>query len=261
MYLLYIDDSGTCELKKDNTYNINGGNSRYFVLGGILIKAHELNRIETEISNIKNKCFKNNLEEIKHSINSSKLNCILSCDKSVDKYCYKKVIATQLSNIDCNIFATIQDKYYTTVNQIVKNKDDIYRLCFENIFKSVDTFMYNNQIQEDTIVLIDKKDSGDHKDLLIYNAYKQALLNHKVYKSFDNNIFCPSLNIVYSKYTLGTQLADFIAGSVWSFYENSDNKEKQEIAKSITKIYGSKVYSHNNQKLGFGFSICKEFLT
>jgi len=33
MYLLYIDDAGTCELKKDNTFSVSGGNSRCFVLG------------------------------------------------------------------------------------------------------------------------------------------------------------------------------------------------------------------------------------
>lgn len=259
MYLLYIDDSGTCNLKYDDTYNIDGGNSRCFVLGGILIKAHELNQIENEISNIKNDCFKNNLEEIKFSINSNVLNCMYSCDKSIDKTCLKQKIANFLSSIDCTVFATMQDKYYTTTNDIVKSKDDVYRLCFEYLLKSVDTFMYNNNIKEDTIVFIDKKDSGEHRDTLIYKAYKEALLNTKIYKSFSNNIFAPTLNVVYSRYTTGAQLADFVAGSVWSFYENSNNIEKQNSAKEITKIYGSKVYSYNGKKIGMSF--CRNFLT
>jgi len=153
----------------------------------------------------------------------------------------------------------MQDKYYTTTNNIVKNKDDIYRLCFEYILKSVDTFMYNNQINDDTIVFIDKKDSGDHKDTLIYNAYKKALNNTKIYKSFSNNLFAPSINIVYSQYTIGAQLADFVAGSVWSFYENSSNQEKQNQAKNITMLYRSKVYTVNNKKVGLSF--CKDFFT
>ena len=73
MYLLYIDDSGTCELKKNASYSVNGGNTRCFVLGGILIKAHELNRVEEEISNIKTDCLKGDFTEIKHSINGSNL--------------------------------------------------------------------------------------------------------------------------------------------------------------------------------------------
>lgn len=259
MYLLYIDDSGTCDLKKDNTYNSNGGNSRCFVLGGVLIKVHELNQIETELVNIKNDCFKNNLEEIKFSINSNVLNCISSCNNTIDKDCFKHKIATVLNSIDCTVFATMQDKYYTTTNDIVKNKDDVYRLCFEHILKSVDTFMYNNNIKEDTIVFIDKKDCGDHRDTLIYKAYKEALLNTKIYKSFSNNIFAPTLNVVYSKYTTGAQLADFVAGSVWSFFENSGNKEKQNKAKEITKLYSNKVYTYNGKQIGM--SICKNFFT
>lgn len=258
MYLLYIDDSGTCELKKEASYNVDGGNTRCFVLGGILIKAHELNRVEKNIESIKNNCLKNNLEEIKFSINGSKLNCSITCDKHIDKQCYKKNIANLINNIDCTVFATMQDKYYTTNNNIVKNKDDIYRLCFEHILKSVDTFMYNNKIQEDTIVFIDKKDSGTHKDTLIYKAYKEAISNSSIYKSFCNNIFAPTINIVYSQYTTGAQLADFIAGSVWSFFENKENIEQKECAREITKIYSSRVYTYGNKKIGLSF--CDSFL-
>lgn len=259
MYLLYIDDSGTCELKKDDSYSIDGGNTRCFVLGGILIKAHELNRVENNIQEFKNQCFKNNFEEVKYSIKGNFLNCNISCDKSFDKNCYRNKIANILNNIDCTIFATVQDKYYTTTKDIVKNKDDIYRLCFEHILKSVDTFMYNNKIQEDTLVFIDKKDSGNHKDDLIYTAYKNALTNTKIYKSFNNNIFSPAINIVYSRYTIGAQLADFVAGSVWNFFENSANKAQQSLARNITKTYGSKVYAVNNKRIGLSF--CKNFLT
>lgn len=258
MYLLYIDDSGNCDLKKENTFSVNGGNSRCFVLGGILIKAHELNQIENEIFNIKNDCFKDKLEEIKFSIKSNILNCQSSCDKFVDKHCFKMKMANFLNNVNCTVFATVQDKYYTTTNNIVKNKDDVYKLCFEHILKSVDTFMYNNKIQEDTVVFIDKKDTGDHRDTLIYKAYKEALTNNKIYKSFCNNIFAPTLNVVYSRYTTGAQLADFVAGSVWSFFENSNNPPQQRQAKEITKIYSSKVYTYNNKKIGM--SICKDFL-
>jgi len=254
MYLLYIDDSGTCELKKDRAFSTDGGNSRCFVLGGILIKAHELNRIEGQIEDIRNTCLKNNLDEIKHSMKSKNLNCSINCLKSTDKFCFKKHIASLINNIDCTVFATVQDKYYTTSKNIVQNKDDIYKLCFEHLLKSVDTFMFNEKIQEDVIVFIDKKDTGTHKDILIYKAYKEALANNKLYKSFNNTIFSPTINIVYSQFTSGAQLADFIAGSVWSFYENTNNIAEQQKAKEITKIYSSKAYRHNNKIIGLSFS-------
>ena len=259
MYLLYIDDSGTWKIKKDEVCNIDGGNSRYFVLGGILIKAEELNRIENNIINLKNDCLTDEFDEIKYSIKRNKLNCQYSCEKPIDKYCFKEKIANTLNTIDCTIFAAVQDKYYTTNNNIIKNKDDIYRLCFEHLLKSVDTFMFNNKISDSTITFIDKKDSNDHKDTIIYKAYKKALANNKIYKSFGNNIFSPTINIVYSRYTTGAQLADFVAGSVWSFYENSNNSSKQELSRKITKTYGAKVYTYENKKIGLSF--CRNFLT
>ena len=254
MYLLYIDDSGTCELKKDSNYSINGGNTRCFVLGGILIKAHELNKIESKIDEIRCGCLKDKFDEIKYSMKGSKLNCSITCDKDNDKICFKKNIANLINNINCVVFATMQDKYITTSNKIVNSKDDIYRLCFEHILKSVDTYMYNNRIQDDTIVFIDKKDSGNSKDLLIYKAYKEALANKRIYKSFSNNIFNPTINVVYSQYTTGAQLADFVAGSVWNFFENTNNEENKEKAKSITSIYSSKVYTYNDKKIGLSFA-------
>lgn len=257
MYLLYIDDSGNCDLKRDSSYCITGGNNRCFVLGGILIKAHELNRIENKIDLIRNQCFKNNLFEIKHSINNEKLNCLLTCSKTPDKVCYKKTIANIINDIDCTVFATVQDKYLTTSNNIIQSKNDVYRLCFEHLLKSVDTYMYNNNIKEDTIVFIDKKDTGTEKDTMIYKAYKEALLNNKIYKAFNNTIFSPTINIVYSQYTTGTQLADFIAGSVWSFFESADDKEKQNSLKEITKIYSSRVYTYNDKKIGLSFANSK----
>lgn len=254
MYLLYIDDSGTCELKKDSNYSIDGGNTRCFILGGILIKAHELNRLEKNVDEIRTGCLKNKFDEIKYSTNSRQLNCAITCDKDSDRDCFKTNIAKLINNTNCTVFATIQDKYFTTSNNIVKNKNDIYKLCFEHLLKSVDTFMYNNKIQEDTIVFIDKKDSGNSKDLLIYKAYKEALANKKIYKSFSNNIFSPTINVVYSQYTTGAQLADFVAGSVWNFYENADNVEKKKKAKNITSIYSSKVYTYKDKKIGLSFA-------
>lgn len=254
MYLLYIDDSGTCELKKDSNYSIDGGNTRCFVLGGILIKAHELNKIESKVDEIRTGCLKNKFDEIKYSIKGNKLNCAITCDKENDKNCFKINIANLINTTNCTVFATIQDKYITTSNKIVTSKDDIYKLCFEHLLKSVDTFMYNNRIHEDTIVFIDKKDTGCSKDLLIYKSYKEALANKKIYKSFNNNIFSPTINVVYSQYTTGAQLADFVAGSVWNFYENTNNKENKEKAKSITSIYSSKVYTYKDKKIGLSFA-------
>lgn len=253
MYLLYIDDSGACDLKNEMSYCTNGGNSRYFVLGGVLIKANELNRIQPQVEKMKTICLKDELDELKYSTSNKKLNCTSICDVHSNRTCFKKKIANLINSIDCTVFVAVQDKFETSSKCIVKSQEDIYSLCFEHLLKSVDTYMYNNKINENTIVFIDKKDTGSHKDDLIYKSYKNALSNTKIYKSFSNNLFAPSINIVYSRYTTGTQLADFVAGSTWAFFENKENKEKQNAAKEITKLYGSKVYTYNNEKIGLTF--------
>ena len=93
-----------------------------------------------------------------NSIKNQKLKCPITCNtEKADKTCFHKNIAQLINSVDCTVFVTVQDKYYTTSNNIVRSKDDIYRLCFENLLKSVDTFMFNNKISEDTIAFIDKK--------------------------------------------------------------------------------------------------------
>lgn len=260
MYLLYIDDSGTCQLKHDQQCFYDGGNTRYFVLGALLIKANELNRVEPIIiEEIKDKCFKDQLSEIKNSIKNQHFNCSISCSKETDKYCYKFKVANLIKETDCVIFSCMQDKYTTTKNEVVKSKTDIYKLSFEHLIKLVDTYMYNNKIKEDVIVFIDKKDSGTANDELIYFAYKEALKNKKLYKAFNNTIFSPGINVVYSRYTIGCQLADFIAGSIWTFYESKDDADRLEKIKNITSILGKKVYRDSKDKV-LSFANCKEWL-
>lgn len=247
MYLLYIDDSGTCELKKDNNFNPQG-NSRYFVLGAVLIKADELNKINDTADMIKEKCLGNYLNEIKYSIKG--LKCKKVCNKDNDRSCFRTQIASFISDIDCTVFACYQDKYESYNNEIIKNKDDIYTLSFQHLLKVVDDYMYNTSTGEAIIAFIDKKDTGSAKDDLIYKAYKQALSEPKIFHSFSSKLFSPTLNVVYSKYTLGAQLADFIAGTIFTFFENKNNKDMQEKAKKLTTIYKDRVYTKNNVLVG-----------
>ena len=249
MYLLYIDDSGTCELNKNGKCGIDGGNSRYFVLGAVLIKASELNRISDDVEKIKNKCLSSKYDEIKHSI--KRINCANSCQKAPDKSCFKQEVAELISRTDCTVFACVQDKYFAQKNNLIKSKSDVYRLSFEHLLKAVDIFMSNRKTSDSIISFIDKKDMGNSKDRLVYESYQQALSNKKIFQSFDNRIFAPTINVVYSQYTIGVQLADFVAGSVFNYYENFKDKERQSKCKEITMKYSNRVYKEGDKMLGF----------
>ena len=237
MYLLYIDDAGTIDLKKDESCALTGGNTRFFVLGAILIKANELNKVEPIFQNLKIKCLSDEFAELKHS-QSKKLNCINSCQKeTIDKDCHKKIVATQIAATDCVTFAITIDKYSLYQKKSISNKDDIYKICFETLLSYVDLFMYENKISESTICFIDHKNDGTAKDDMIYKKYQEVTHNPKIFRSFKNKIFSPTINIVNSRYTLGCQLADFVAGSTWkaleTFYEVSHNENAPEFKKAV----------------------------
>ena len=76
-----------------------------FVLGSILLKAHELNRIEPQIEYIRTFCLGDNLKELKHSVKSQSMQCITNCHKEKsDIPCYKKSIASLINSSDCTGF-------------------------------------------------------------------------------------------------------------------------------------------------------------
>lgn len=251
MYLLYIDDSGTCEITKSSEYNPQG-KSRYFVLGAILIKADELNKITNIADMIKEKCLGSYLNEIKYSTKG--LKCKNVCQKDNDRNCFRTQIASFIAETNCTVFACVQDKYKNYENDIINSKDDVYRLSFQYLLKSVDTYMYDNSVGESVITFIDKKDTGTSKDELIYKTYKEALSNTKIFRSFSSKIFSPNINIVYSKFTLGAQLADFVAGTIFTFYENANNKEIREKTKKLTMAYGKRVYRKDDKLTGLVFA-------
>ena len=247
MYLLYIDDSGTCEIKKEPEYNPQG-NSRCFVLGAVLIKATELNRISDTADMIKEKCLGNYINEIKYSTKG--LKCKKVCNKANDRNCFRSQVASFISDTDCIVFACVQDKYENYKNGIIKNKNDIYTLSFQHLLKVVDDYLYTKNIEEPIIAFIDKKDDGSSKDDLIYKAYKEALSDPNIFHSFSSKLFSPTLNVVYSQYTLGVQLADFVAGTIFTFFENINNKEAKEKVTKLTRSYGKRVYRKNNRAIG-----------
>ncbi|MGO3601598.1 MAG: DUF3800 domain-containing protein, partial [Enterococcus faecalis] len=69
MHLLYIDESGTTKLKKDPSLaSADNGNSKYFVMAGVLINTRNLEKIETELLELKNEYLKDPFQELKTTL-------------------------------------------------------------------------------------------------------------------------------------------------------------------------------------------------
>lgn len=245
MYLLYIDDSGTNDLKKENSVSPDGGNSLYFVLGSILLKAKVLEEVEKKFQEIKNHFFKDPTDEIKLSVRQK-----IFKEHGVREI-YREEVLNTLSSIDCKLFAVGQNKFRTYTNGLVSSKHDIYKLSFQHIIYLINSYMYTHKIKEPIIVFIDTKDSNH--DRLIYDAYKDALDNNKLFRNFDSSIFSPSINVVISRHTLGAQLADFVAGSIWRSLEAKENKYANIIKTNFH-------CSDSGNPIGYGYINCEKWL-
>lgn len=222
MYLLYIDESGTSNLNKTNEYSCsNNGNSLFFVLGGILINSKELESIEAQVIEYKNKHLKDPLSELKTTIKNKHMKGPSNKDEFI------KGVYSLIANSKSYIFGAQVNKYELYKHNVIASKDDIYQIAFEHLLNAVNNFLVANNIQKNVTVMIDSTDRAHNKK--IYKCYKNAVSsrNAKI-KSFNDSTFSPSINFVDSEFTVGAQLADFVAGALFRGLERQ-NKENSRL--------------------------------
>lgn len=232
-------------MKKVNEKSSSGGNSLYFVLGSILVKTRSLEYLEETFNKVKNNYFKNPFSEIKYSLPSKVFK-----EKGMIKN-YRHEVYSRLSESDCKLFACGQNKYTGYKTGIVKSKIDIYKLCFQHLFYLINSYMFKFKIKEPIVVFIDQKE--EHHDDIMYQAYKEALRNTKLYPNFDSTTFAPTINVVNSKYTIGAQVADLVAGAIWRALEAEDKTYSMMIKKNFHS-------AENGDTFNFGYSTCSSWL-
>lgn len=245
MYLLYIDESGTPDLKKDPERSPNGNNTLFFVLGAVLIHARTLEEIEFEFQKIRNKYFKDKFTEIKYSIKAEKL----ITGRNIKGY--RENIFTTIGNSNISTFGVQQNKHFSFSEGLVSSKDDIYLMSFQHLLSLINTHVFRKQIKDPITVFIDSI-NHDH-DLKIYKAYRLALENQSIFKNFDKQKFSPTINFANSKFTCGLQLADLVSGALWRGLEIGD----KQYSKSIKKRFPC---ADNGNPLDYGYKICTDWL-
>jgi hypothetical protein len=243
MYLLYIDESGTKDLHRGE--NNKEGNSEYFVMGAVLIKTEDLSDIEEKILEIKKEYYKDPYKELKSTVKAKDL----KTGKDRDKFL--KAIHNQIANSSCHCFGSQIHKQTLQNNEILKNKDEIYKLCFQYLLSAVNSFMRHNNINESVTVFIDRIDS--HHNKKVYVAYKEAIQSKAIdFIGFDEKHFSPSINFVDSKFTIGVQLADLVAGALWRGVERQQKTYSQMLQVRFP-------VDSNNQFIGFSYQRCEEW--
>lgn len=245
MYLLYIDESGTPDLKKDPTLSPNGNNTRYFILGAVMIHVSELEIIEQKFDIIKKHFFKNIFDEIKYSLKSKHL----IVGKSVKEY--REKLYTCIGNSNLHVFGVQQDKYFSYEQGLVTSKDDSYLMSFQHMLSLVNSHFFRNNLRQPVTVFIDT--INDSHDLKIYKAYKVALENQSIFRNFDKKKFSPTINFVNSKYTCGLQIADLISGAFWRGMEIRDKNFASTIKKRMP-------CSDNGDPVDYGYKLCTDWL-
>jgi hypothetical protein len=245
MYLLYIDESGTTKIKKDPEPSPNGGNSLYFTLGAVLIHARSLEEIERQLWPLKQTFLKDPWDELKFSINISKL----KDNKTKDEY--RLELCKFINQTDLTLFAVGLNKYVLHRQEIITSKDDTYQLAFQHLVSLINGHMFRKKIKEPITVFIDHTNEANNEK--IYIAYKHALENEALFPNFDKSIFSPSINFAISRFTFGLQLSDLVVGAIWRGLEARDKR----FATLIKNKFPS---SDDGNPLNYGYKICDEWL-
>lgn len=247
MYLLYIDESGTSSLNKSNEFSSGtNGNSLYFVLGGVLINTLELEVIENEVIKHKNEHMSDPFGELKTTIKNKHLK------KTSNKDEFTKGIYNIIAESNAYIFGTQINKYELYKKNIVTSKDDIYQIAFEHLLNAVNNFLITNKVNRNVTVMIDNIDRAHNRK--IYKCYKNAVSsrNAKI-KSFNDYSFSPSINFVDSEFTIGAQLADFVAGALFRGLERQDKE-------NAIKIHCRYPVDNSGVVVGYSHIRCKNWV-
>ncbi|HFI0621599.1 TPA: DUF3800 domain-containing protein [Streptococcus suis] len=243
MYLLYIDESGTKDLHRGE--NNKEGNSEYFVMGAVLIKAEDLSDIEEEIQDIKSTCLKDPYQELKSTVKAKSLKNNTNRDDFLNS------IHQAIASSNCYCFGAQVHKPTLQQQGILENRDQIYKICFLHILSAVNSYLKHENINESVTVFIDRVDATNNKK--VYLAYKEALESKSIdFIGFDKKHFSPSINFVDSEFTIGVQIADLIAGALWRGVEK--NK------KTYSRMLLPRFPRDNNQKyVGYSYQNCEEW--
>lgn len=229
MYLLYVDDSGKSHPLKKKTKDTS-----IFGLGAYLVHVNDMPGTEITLKTAKKRCYKDTFEELKFSKDIEAFKCFknpdIKCKKSKDaaisiKDCHRNEIYPLISEIKGDFFYTYLDKKdFTGKPENVERY--FYKRLFEDLLKLVFNHLRRLKINEPIVIFVDNKNKVNH---IIQDVYNEIIAGNALTSFKKYNIFPSTINICNSKYTVGIQVADLVAGALTHSYE----KNKKEHAKSI----------------------------
>lgn len=240
MYLLYIDDSGQSAPRKDKTipYKDITGNSRFLTLGAYLVDCENVVLDEKILTEIKSTCLRNKYNELKFSNDKKKspLKChYRECDlngKRINE-CHRGVIFSKLKDIQGQFFSVTIDKELYEDNCSDLEEKEFYKVTLTKLLQMVLNYLINTEATAPVVVFVDNKEK--HNQLLI-QVYED-IVGKATYSNFkDHGLFLATVNVCVSTFTPGIQIADLVAGAIWTSYEH-ENKDYSSLLKDKFPTY------------------------
>jgi len=195
--LVFIDDSG------DPGFKVEKGSSKVFVIAMVIFKDNlEAERASLAIKDLRRKIKISDLSEFKFNKSSKK---------------FRQIFIETVKKLDFKIRAITVDKKDIYSQRLKTHKENFYNYVIMQVIK-------NSKSIKNAKLKFDKRGEIEIRNQL--RVYLSRELDNK-----KNNVF-NDLKFVDSRQNTLIQLADMMAGSIFSFYTGKDKSYLEELKKS-----------------------------
>lgn len=194
--LVFIDDSG------DPGFKVEKGSSKVFVIALVIFKDNlEAERTSLAIKDLRRKLKMSDLSEFKFNKSSKK---------------FRQIFIESIKKFDFKIRAIVVDKKDIYSQRLKTHKENFYNYVIMQVIK-------NSKSIKNAKLKFDKRGEIEIRNQL--RVYLSRELDNK-----NKNIF-NDLKFVDSRQNTLIQLADMVAGSIFSFYTGKDKSYLEELKK------------------------------
>ena len=195
--LVFIDDSG------DPGFKLEKGSSKVFIIAMVIFKDNlEAEKTSVAIKELRRKLKMSDLSEFKFNKSNRK---------------FRVAFIDTVKKFDFKIRAIVVDKSFIYSQRLKIHKENFYNYVIMQVLK-------NSKSIKNAKLKFDKRGEIELRNQL--RVYLSRELDNKKNKVFKD------LKFVDSRQNTLIQLADMVAGSIFSFYTNKDKSYLEELKKS-----------------------------
>lgn len=246
MYIIFIDESGQPGGYDIQNQKLISGATKYFVLSGFMVDGNDLIKIEQQLNQIKIKYGLS--KELEAKWNSS----YKALGMNLEEYRkYKSEICSIISEYKNSVIGIVMDKEECYKNKkAIENHNDLYAFALNLLMERFCMEVTDRNGRDTNIPVIlftdsRKSDNNNKLDKELQIAYRRAKNMGTKYIGFPN--FSESLVFIDSEYSSGIQLADFCAGAIFKYFEDS--------VVDFVNILKPAIRNHNGKIKGVGIKL------